>query len=117
MAQSSVRAKIIGVAAGVTLPCLWLGYTLGNRWSQAPPPGTPTAMIGSPATAAAAPAGNPAPGAVDPVANMSIGECRVLYDETTSLHQRAVTERAAIAAKMQTVEARIRANGHGAGSA
>ncbi|KNE72551.1 hypothetical protein AMAG_16994 [Allomyces macrogynus ATCC 38327] len=110
MAQSSVRAKIIGVAAGVTLPCLWLGYTLGNRWSHAPPPGAPTAMIGTPATAAAASAGGAVPGVADPVASMSIDECRALFDETTSLHQRAVTERTAIAAKMATVEARIRAN-------
>ncbi|KAJ3370202.1 hypothetical protein GGF31_004259 [Allomyces arbusculus] len=117
MAQSSVRAKIIGVAAGVTLPCLWLGYTLGNRWSQAPPPGAPSAMIGTPAAAVAAPASSAAPGVADPVASMSIDECRALFDETTSLHQRAVTERAAIAAKMQTVEARIRANGPGSGSA
>ncbi|KAJ3361859.1 hypothetical protein GGF32_006887 [Allomyces javanicus] len=116
LVRTSVRAKIIGVVAGVTLPCLWLGYTLGNRWSQAPPPGAPTAMIGTPATAAAAPSGSAAPGAADPVASMSFDECRTLFDETTSLHQRAVTERAAIAAKMHTVEARIRANGGAASS-
>ncbi|KAI9189586.1 hypothetical protein H9P43_001019 [Blastocladiella emersonii ATCC 22665] len=106
----SSTAKTVGIALGVIIPCLGVGYFLRDSAPasvQLPNPASVAAAAAAPPRASESAPSRRGP-AMDPVAAMSLEECRGLLERTETLHHNALRERQSLLAKIANVEARQR---------
>ncbi|ORZ40774.1 hypothetical protein BCR44DRAFT_74445 [Catenaria anguillulae PL171] len=113
MSQFSRPAVIIGVALGVAIPSVAVGYFLRDSAPavlapQSPgntvPPVAINKQMPPPSSASSRSASGHPP--ADPIAAMTLQEAQALLERTQGLHQAAVRDRRDLLEKMDSIRAR-----------